>query len=112
MDVCLSTQTNDMVGRLRLTSKVPLYLACGKYILASDVGEVRHILPEDMRLDYKGPKDTHYPVRLAAALEDLLTNRDLLKNAISLRKLALEKFDYRILSKQVEDIIISLMKNN
>ena len=36
----------------------------------------------------------------------------MLKDTISLRKLALEKFDYRILSKQVEDIIISLMKNN
>lgn len=111
MDICLSTQTNDIVGTMRLAGKIPLYLSCGKHILASDVGEVRHILPDNMRLSYNGSYDPDYPKHLAAALEDILGNRDILKKAASLRNLALEKFDYKILSEQVENIIISMVGN-
>jgi glycosyltransferase involved in cell wall biosynthesis len=39
IDVCLSTQTNDLVGKVRTSGKLPLYLATGRYVLATDVGE-------------------------------------------------------------------------
>ena len=42
LDICLSTQTNNLVGQVRTTGKLPLYLATRPYILASDVGEANN----------------------------------------------------------------------
>src|SRR6266850_7643781 len=56
MDICLSTQTNNLVGHVRTSGKLPLYLATGRYILASDVGEATIVLGREMRVDYKGVK--------------------------------------------------------
>src|SRR5262249_43404695 len=47
-DICLSTQTNDVIGHVRTTGKLPLYLAAGRFVLASRVGEAARILPEEM----------------------------------------------------------------
>src|SRR5581483_5840630 len=65
IDVCLSTQTNDIVGQVRTTGKLPLYLASGRYILASDVGEAALVLDHQMLVPYNGVKDQSYPVKLA-----------------------------------------------
>jgi glycosyltransferase involved in cell wall biosynthesis len=54
MDICLSTQTNDVVGWVRTTGKLPLYLAAGRYVLASRVGEAARVLPEEMLVDGEG----------------------------------------------------------
>ena len=66
IDVCLSTQTNDLVGQVRTTGKLPLYLAAGRYILASRVGEAARILDPEMLVDFEGTKDPQYPDKLAA----------------------------------------------
>jgi glycosyltransferase involved in cell wall biosynthesis len=55
MDICLSTQTNDVVGWVRTTGKLPLYLAAGRYVLASRVGEAARVLPEEMLVDGMDP---------------------------------------------------------
>ena len=54
MDICLSTQTNDVVGWVRTTGKLPLYLAAGRFVLASRVGEAARVLPEEMLVDGEG----------------------------------------------------------
>jgi GT2 family glycosyltransferase len=70
MDVALSTQTNDVVGQVRTTGKLPLYLACGSPVLASHVGEAALILgPVGWTLPYYGVLDYLYPSRLGAAIE-------------------------------------------
>ena len=46
---CLSTQTNDLPGQVRTTGKLPLYLATGRYILASRVGEAARLLGGNAR---------------------------------------------------------------
>src|SRR6185437_1985017 len=46
IDICLSTQTNDLVGTVRLTAKLPQYLACGRYVIASDVGGAREFVQD------------------------------------------------------------------
>jgi glycosyltransferase involved in cell wall biosynthesis len=74
-DVALSTQTNDLVGQVRTTGKLPLYLACGCFLLASRVGEAARVLPEEMLVDYDGARDPHYPSRAAAHLRDLVAKR-------------------------------------
>src|SRR5439155_17871072 len=63
IDVCLSTQTNDLVGQVRTTGKLPLYLAAGRYVLASRVGEAARVLDADMLVDHDGQVDTGYPQR-------------------------------------------------
>ena len=64
MDIALSTQTNDLVGQVRTTGKLPEYLACGRYVLASRVGEAKFVLPEEMLVSYYGAgRDDTYPGR-------------------------------------------------
>lgn len=69
MDAAISTQTNDAVGAVRTTGKLPLYLACGCPVLASDVGEARRLLgPLGWTIRYDDVVDEEYPRRLAAAI--------------------------------------------
>lgn len=69
MDAAISTQTDDKVGAVRTTGKLPLYLACGCPVLASDVGEARRLLgPLGWTIPYHGVVDRDYPERLAAAI--------------------------------------------
>jgi glycosyltransferase involved in cell wall biosynthesis len=70
MDATLSTQTNDVVGQVRTTGKLPLYLACGRPVLASHVGEAARVLgPLGWTIPYRGRLDRGYPARLAAMIE-------------------------------------------
>jgi glycosyltransferase involved in cell wall biosynthesis len=70
MDVGISTQSNDVVGRVRTTGKLPLYLACGCPVLASHVGAAAELLgPLGWTLPYDGVVDVSYPARLAAAID-------------------------------------------
>ncbi len=71
VDVGLSTQTNDTVGRSRTTTKLVQYLAAGKFILASRVGTAAAVLPEDMLVDYHGAWDEGYFDRLARRIDEL-----------------------------------------
>lgn len=71
MDAGLSTQTNNAVGAVRTTSKLPLYLACGCPVLATDVGEARRVLgPLGWTIRYDGVVDRAYPARLATRIEE------------------------------------------
>ena len=66
MHAAISTQTNNSVGAVRTTGKLPLYLACGCPVLASDVGEARRVLgPLGWTIRYDGIVDEAYPARLA-----------------------------------------------
>lgn len=70
MSAAISTQTNDLVGQVRTTGKLPLYLASGCPVIASDVGEAATLLgPHGWTLGYAGVVDRSYPRRLAAAIE-------------------------------------------
>jgi hypothetical protein len=70
MNAAISTQTNDLVGRVRTTGKLPLYLACGCPVIASHVGEAMRLLgPHGWTVSYTGVVDYTYPSRLAAAIE-------------------------------------------
>ncbi|MCK4307754.1 glycosyltransferase [candidate division WOR-3 bacterium] len=101
IDICVSTQTNDIVGQVRTTAKLVDYLACGRYILATDVGEARLVLPKEMRVEYIDTEDKSYPEKLAKKVIGILENPVLLekgKNGIDIAK---KKFEYKILSKKL-----------
>jgi GT2 family glycosyltransferase len=106
-DVGLSTQSNDQVGRVRTTGKLPLYLACGRPVLASHVGEAARLLgPLGWTLPYDGVVDPNYPHRLAGAIgrwrrdPDGAPHRQ--ANAI---RIAREAFDLEIMRRRAADVI-------
>jgi glycosyltransferase involved in cell wall biosynthesis len=70
MDAALSTQTNDLVGRVRTTGKLPLYLTCERPVIASHVGEAARLLgPHGWTIPFSGRLDRSYPDRLAERIE-------------------------------------------
>jgi glycosyltransferase involved in cell wall biosynthesis len=108
-DVALSTQTNDVVGQVRTTGKLPLYLASGCFVLASRVGEAARVLPPEMLVNYEGARDPNYPARAAAHLRRLMQART------PLRALGLEAaerlaptYDYRELSARLGTLLSRL----
>jgi glycosyltransferase involved in cell wall biosynthesis len=105
IDVCLSTQTNDIVGKVRTTGKLPLYLASGRYILASKVGEAALVLDNEMLVEYQGVKDSSYPSKLAERICGLLDRRGAFQPSARNVALAREQFDYSVLSERVAAVI-------
>ena len=109
IDVCLSTQTNDLVGQVRTTGKLPLYLAAGRYVLASNVGEAACVLDSEMLVPYDGVKDEQYPRKLAARIEEILAQPELLNRASENINLARKYFDYSLLADRAGDVIASVI---
>jgi glycosyltransferase involved in cell wall biosynthesis len=98
MDICLSMQTNDVVGWVRTTGKLPLYLAAGRFVLASRVGEAARVLPEEMLVD---GEDTNTWVQSAKNASSLISKENIRKTL----KLALF-FSYK---KQCRDTLADLL---
>lgn len=84
IDIGLSTQTNDLVGRSRTAAKVVQYLAAGKFILASRVGTAAAFLPDDMLVEYNGAWDEMYFDRLARRIEALPDRAGIRKRGLEL----------------------------
>jgi glycosyltransferase involved in cell wall biosynthesis len=111
IDVCLSTQTNDLAGRVRTTGKLPLYLATGRYVLASEVGEAALVLEREMLLKYEGVKDQGYPQRLAERVESILADPKKLERAEATSvALAKEFFEYAKLAQALGEVIESVLR--
>jgi glycosyltransferase involved in cell wall biosynthesis len=108
-DICLSTQTDDAAGRVRTTGKLPLYLASGRFVLSSQVGEAARILPPEMLVRYDGTKDLAYPARLSERVSKLMEIRsgDFTPSA-SLAQLAFDNFDYGILALRLRQTITAI----
>lgn len=106
MDVCISTQTNDAVGHARTTAKLPEYLACGRYIIATDVGGAREVVQDNgILLPYQGIYDADHPARLAEHIEQLLEHPDTLSAGMKGVDTAKQQFDYNTLARRLADII-------
>ena len=110
MNICVSTQSNDLVGMVRTTGKLPLYLAHGKYVIATDVGEASRVLPGvGCLLPYYGVRDDTHPFRLATQLRKLWAEPLLLNIAEQARQVARNNFDYETLTFKVEKVCRSLI---
>ncbi len=109
MDISVSTQTNDIVGQVRTSGKLPLYLACGRFVLATDVGEAGLVLPAEMLVTYHGTHDPEYPARLAERVQALLEHPENLARRAESVAIARAHFDYNLLASQVGQIIERLV---
>jgi len=105
MDICLSTQTNDIAGQVRTTGKLPLYLACGRFVLASEVGEAARVLPPEMLVPYSATKDKDYPKRLASRVRFLLEHPECLEERNTSVQIARTHFDYDVLAVKLQETI-------
>ena len=108
-DVALSTQTNDVVGKVRTTGKLPLYMAAGRYVLASRVGEAARVLPDPMLIPYEGTVDETYPARLAERLGTLCFDRAQLQLGQSLVSIAQREFSYPVLAGRVDGVLRNVL---
>ncbi len=109
MDVCLSTQSDDVVGAVRITAKVPEYLACGRYIVASDVGSSRDFIGESGKLlPITVLTDDDYARRVADHVRELLERPELLKHGMRGVDVARRHFDYAILRPRLSAALTSL----
>lgn len=110
MDVALSTQTNNLAGQARTTGKLPEYMAAGRFILASRVGEAALVLPDGMLLDYHGTVDSGYPTRLAARVRELVGDRSALNLRSELPERARVLFSYGVLSTLFDATVRRIVK--
>ena len=105
LDICLSTQSDDIVGRVRTTGKLPLYMAAGRYVLASRVGEAARVLPEEMLVPYQGVVDRAYPARLAERVFQIVAQPERLMSGRKNVDLARHHFEYSVLAKKVGSLL-------
>jgi glycosyltransferase involved in cell wall biosynthesis len=111
MDAAISTQSNDPVGEVRTTGKLPLYLACGCPVIATDVGEARRLLgPIGWTLPYEGTVDRSYPGRLARRITEWASdpegNRSRRQQAFALHEAA---FDRETIRADVQRVVDQLL---
>ena len=85
-----------------------LYLAAGRYILASRVGEAALVLDDEMLVDYHGVVDPEYPARLAARIREVLADRTRLKRGEAGVAIARERFDYDVLARRLGERVRAL----
>lgn len=103
MDIGVSTQTNDLPGKVRTTGKLPLYLAYNLYVMATAVGEATKVLPNiGSLLPYEGVKDNSHPIRLAQEIRKVVEHPELLEAAKAGRSVVEKNFDCDKLTKRVE----------
>jgi glycosyltransferase involved in cell wall biosynthesis len=108
LDVAISTQTNNLPGRVRTTGKLPEYMAAARFVLASRVGEAALVLPDEMLLDFEGEVDAAYPGRLANRIRSLVDSPSALDARLALPVVAEELFSYDVLSAQFNEFVAAL----
>jgi glycosyltransferase involved in cell wall biosynthesis len=104
-DIGLSKQTNDVVGQVRTTGKLPLYMACGRYVLSTCVGEAAHVLPDEMLIPFDGVNDPHFTDRLTERIRYLLNDQSNVESGKRNRERARMHFDYDLLGKRLVRVL-------
>jgi glycosyltransferase involved in cell wall biosynthesis len=89
LDAVSWTQTPDAVGRCRTTVKLGEYLACGRFVIASDVGEARRSVRENgVRVPYRGGRDPSYVRAVAEAVRAVAADPAIARRGLAGRRLA------------------------
>ena len=109
MHICLSTQSDDDIGAVRTTGKLPIYLAAGRFILASRVGEAARVLPEEMLVQYDGEFDRGYPPRVANRIRDLARAQTKFRYREDCVEIARNLFEYDTLATRYGAVITRML---
>jgi glycosyltransferase involved in cell wall biosynthesis len=109
IDIALSTQSNDVIGNVRTTGKLPLYLAAGRFVLASNVGEAARVLPPEMLVDFAAETDPDYPKKLAERVTRLAAGGTDFTYRPECVALARRHFEYDGLARRVGDVIAGVL---
>ena len=107
IDICISTQLPNTIGEMRTTAKLPEYMASGRYIFATNVGDARFYLPKEMLVDYETPEN--YYDLLAFNIDKILCDRKILSNYSDIKKIAESNFDYSFLLIKVRSVILNAL---
>jgi glycosyltransferase involved in cell wall biosynthesis len=107
-DFALSTQTNNLAGQVRTTGKLPEYMAAGRFVLASRVGDAEVLLPEPMLVDFHGTVDRAYPERLAERMRRVQADPGLQRLAGTLPELARQHCSYPVLRRRFHEVVEKL----
>ncbi len=109
-DICLSTQTNDVIGNVRTTGKLPIYLAAGRFVLASRAGEAARVLPPQMLVDFAGETDPGYPQKLADRVVELLDRGTDFSYRPECVALARRWFEYDVLADRLQAVLWQVLR--
>jgi len=91
---------------VRITAKIPEYLACGRFIVATDVGGARQFVKEaGVLLPVNGVKDDEYIGRIAGVVEDVVADRDRLLVGRRGVDVARRYFDYGLLRLALQRVL-------
>lgn len=105
IDVCISTQLRSLSGEMRTTAKLPDYLACGKFVLSTTIGDARFYLPQEMLID---DTDDYYQ-QLARRIAAICENRSILKMGVQGVETARRYFDYEAIALQACVLIMEVL---
>ena len=104
IDVCLLTRLDELWSRVVTTGKLPEYLACARYTIGSDVGEVGRILKTHacgQALPIDGDLAAYYD-RVARHIRTLFADQTPISAAGKRgRALVLKMFSYRVLAARL-----------
>ena len=107
IDVCLSTQLRTLSGEMRTTAKLPDYLACGKFILSTDIGDAGFYLPKNMLITH----DEQYYIELSRRISELYFDRNILTAGIFGVEIAREYFDYSKIADKAAELIKKILNS-
>ena len=106
LDIALLTQPVSPISNVRTTGKLPLFLACDRYTLASCVGEAARVLEPEMLLPYDGiGRDENYPLRVAEKIRALARAPERLLLRGRGVGIARKYFDYAALAHSLRGVI-------
>lgn len=108
MDICLSTQLKNLSGEMRTTAKLPDYMACGKYILSSSIGDAKFYLPSKALVT----QDNDYYASLAAKVDQVFDDKSTLSKGLDYVKIAHQHFNYSKISVKAASVISKIIFKN
>src|SRR5207244_8445796 len=98
--------SDDLVGQVRLTAKMPEYLACGRFIVATAVGGAQQFAKDcGVLLESRGVTDPEYVGKIASVIEDLLQHPSRLRAGCAGVEIARRYFQYDVLRAQLRRTI-------
>ncbi len=114
LDICLSTQTPDEVGKMRTITKLAEYLACNRFVISTDVGgETRDILSRmGVLIPYSGFGDKGYAQRVADEVRKVIVQPDIRFKASHARAEASTRFDRIALSHKLGNVVKTVLNQS